>query len=100
MRVPAIRIKKIYQIDSDSFEITWSDDKVKRYFLKDIQSRCPCAQCVDEMTGIRAAKGGHQKEAVRARRITSVGRYGLRIQFASGCSTGIYSYDFLHSLEV
>jgi len=35
---------------------------------------------------------------VKAYRITSVGRYALRIEYTFGCSAGIYDYDLLRVL--
>lgn len=96
MKVPAVRIRKIEQIDNYSFDIEWSDNLVKRYKLSDLQKSCPCAHCVDEATGKRIVKMESVREDVRAYKIFSVGRYALRVQFTDGCSTGIYSYEFLY----
>lgn len=97
MKVPAVGIRKIEQVDNFSFAVEWTDGSFKRYRLSDLQKECPCSHCVDESTGDRTAKAGAVKEDVRGRRVYSVGRYALRIEFTSGCSTGIYSYEFLHS---
>lgn len=79
--------KEIYQVDNYTFAILWSDGKVQHYRLSDLQKACPCAQCSFAKNPV--------KEDVRALYIASVGRYALRVQFASGCSNGIYSFDKL-----
>jgi DUF971 family protein len=35
---------------------------------------------------------------VRAKFIKSVGHYGLKIAFTSGCSQGIFSYPYLYQI--
>lgn len=100
MKMPAVGVNKIGQVDNYSFEVCWSDGVVKHYRLSDLQKECPCALCVDEMTGTRLSKPSGLDVDVRARKIYSVGRYALRIEFTSGCSTGIYSYEFLHNRGV
>jgi ATP-binding protein involved in chromosome partitioning len=91
----AVFVNKIYQKDNFTFTIEWSDGIIKNYRLSDLQKRCPCAGCVDEATGTRVADQSLIPVDLRAKRIMSVGRYALRVQFVSGCSHGIYSFDFL-----
>lgn len=96
-KAPAIAIHAIRQVDNDTFEILWSDETTRRYHLGDLQRNCPCATCVDELSGERKAPSTPPPARVGARRIFNVGRYALRIEFTTGCSTGIYNYDFLHT---
>lgn len=96
MNAPAVGIKKIEQIDNWSFKINWTDGAIRHYRLSDLQDQCPCAHCVDEETGERRANSSGANADVRARRLYSIGRYAMRIEYTSGCSTGIYSYEFLH----
>ena len=70
-----------------------------KLFNYDLQRVCPCANCRDELTGQRLADPNMVAQTVRAVTIQSVGRYGLKIHFTSGCSTGIYSFDQLRLME-
>jgi len=88
-------MRHIEQIDNHNFQITWSDNTVVSYRLSDLQRKCPCAHCVDESTGKRRMLPSAVDENVTALKISNVGRYGLKIIFTSGCSTGIYSYQML-----
>lgn len=88
-------IRKIEQKNNHEFVIEWMDGKVSEYRLSELQKRCPCAMCVDETTGKRLIGEKQVDPQVRARKIQSVGRYALRVDFTSGCSTGIYSFDTL-----
>jgi DUF971 family protein len=92
----AVGVKNIYQKDNHSFVIEWNDGLVGEYQLGMLQKRCPCAQCRDEKTGQAQSRQDKSQKGVRARRIYSVGRYALRVEFTSGCSTGIYSFNMLH----
>lgn len=98
MNASAVLVRKILQKDNYTFTIEWSDSSVADYRLSDLQKRCPCANCTDEITGKRLLDENSVKHDVKAVRIASVGRYALKIQFTSGCSTGIYSFDMLHGL--
>lgn len=98
MKPASFLIRKIIQKDNHTFTITWSDGVEGTYRLSDLQKNCPCAKCVDETTGKRLINEKAIDPDVRAYRITSVGRYALRIQFTSGCSTGIYRFDILHQM--
>lgn len=91
-------VHKIQQRDNYTFAIQWNDGVVGNYRLSMLQSLCPCAGCVDEATGKRRTGASNSDPQVRAVRIANVGRYALRIQFTSGCSTGIYGYDMLHEM--
>lgn len=99
MKGEIIFIKKISQCDNFNFSIEWSDGILQNYRLSDLQKQCPCAGCKDEKTGKTLINPAAIKEDVRAIRLSSVGRYALRIQFNSGCSSGIYSYDFLRQFS-
>lgn len=91
----ALQIKEIKQKDNHHFTIEWTDGKIVDYRLSDLQKLCPCANCVDESTGERKVNSELVDEQVRAVKIASVGRYAVRIDFTSGCSTGIYSFEDL-----
>lgn len=91
-------IFKIWQKDNYSFSIEWNDGQVETFRLSDLQRNCPCANCTDENTGKVMVDPKSVDDQVRAVAIRSVGRYGLRIQFTSGCSTGIFTFDRLRAL--
>jgi len=84
----ALAINKIIQKNNSAFLIEWNDGAVMSYQLSELQKRCPCAQCI-ENEAVLVDSG------VGAKRIVSVGRYALRIEFTKGCSRGIYSFDML-----
>ena len=85
-------IKEIKQENSYAFSIIWNDGKKQKFSLCDLQRNCPCQRC--------QLKTEHESNnKVKAFKISSVGNYALRIYFTSGCSAGIYSFEFLRSIQ-
>jgi ATP-binding protein involved in chromosome partitioning len=93
---PSLFICRIWQKNNFTFCIEWNDKKVQEFRLSDLQSNCWCANCRDELTGHSRVDPRTLDLDVRAVMIRSVGRYGLHIQFTSGCSTGIYRFEQLY----
>lgn len=56
---------------------------------------CPCAACVEEMTGRPLLDPAVVPEVIRPLRLAAVGGYGLRIHWSDGHGTGIYTWDRL-----
>lgn len=84
-------LNRIFQKDRNTFTIEWQDGSVSDYSLQDLQKRCPCAGCADKEVTI--------DPHVSATSVSRVGSYGLQIAFTSGCSKGIYSFEFLRKLS-
>ena len=74
------------QIDPYTFGLTRPDGVEMTFRLSDLQKRCPCAGCVG---------GKVVDDKVKATHVQQVGHYGLKIQFTSGCSNGIYRFESL-----
>lgn len=64
----------------------------------DLRFACPCASCVDEMTGKRTLRKEALKADVRPTKIEPVGRYGIHIDWSDGHRTGMYHFDNLYKL--
>jgi ATP-binding protein involved in chromosome partitioning len=93
-----IGIKEIWQIDPLTLGITWTDDKECRYQVSELRKKCPCAMCIDEMSGKPILDPNTIKDDIKPVTIDSVGRYGMSINFSDGHSTGIYSFDLMRRL--
>lgn len=91
-------IKAIRQKDNYCFTIDWTDGMSCDYRLSQLQRQCPCAKCHGSDAGKPVAGERAISEDLRAKKISSVGRYALRIEFTSGCSTGIYSFSMLRKM--
>jgi ATP-binding protein involved in chromosome partitioning len=99
MLINNVFVRKIYQNDNCVFTIEWNDGKISRYRLSELQKRCNCARCVDEKTGKRLVDPSQVPDDLVAKKIFNVGRYALKIDYASGCSRGIYPFSFLRELN-
>ena len=89
----SLSIREIYQKDNTTFSIHWDDDLVQDFRLSDLQKKCPCAHC-QKSDGTK-----NISDQLKAVAIRSVGHYGLRIQFTSGCSSGIYTFESLRQIK-
>lgn len=92
----AITATGVEQEDAYHLRIHWADGQSSCVRLATIQRSCSCASCVDENTGVRREISVDPN--VQARSYETVGRYGLRFDFTSGCQTGIYSCRSLRQL--
>lgn len=90
-------LKSIKQLDNSSFAILWSNGQECRYRLSDLQQKCPCAQCTEARANGKVIQ---VSATAKAKRITSVGRYAIRVDFSTGCSNGIFDFDYLYGLGV
>lgn len=90
--------KELKCLDDQLFKIVWNDGSNQFLRMSDLQKNCPCACCVEEYTGKRLVDPASIDQSVGAKEIHGVGRYGLRIQFTQGCSSGIYSFDLIRNL--
>jgi DUF971 family protein len=90
-----IAIEKIWQKDTRTLGIVWTDGKESQYDVVELRRKCPCASCIDEWTKKPILRPDDVPESIRPVKIDSVGRYGLNIQFNDGHNTGIYSFQAL-----
>src|SRR5690606_4403173 len=84
----AIRVKDIRQVDDRTLGITWTDGRTDEFDVVELRRQCPCAMCIDEMTGKRRLDPAQVADSVRPVRIESVGAYAMKIAFDDGHSTG------------
>ncbi len=84
--------------DEGFLEIRWSDGPAHHYPYKFLRGRCPCAECVDEDTGIRRLDTDQIPEQVRPMHLEFSGNYALKIFWNDGHQTGLYTWDHLRRL--
>jgi len=76
-------------------EIGWNDGTVERIAFKTLRSQCPCAGCVDELTGIRTLDVEAIPEDIAPTKIELCGNYALKVDWNDGHSTGLYTWQRL-----
>jgi len=84
--------------DAARLRIRWEDGEVSEYEPFLLRTRCPCAGCVDEMTGIRTLRPESVSPDIYPQAIHYVGRYALQFIWSDGHATGIYPFEFLRRL--
>lgn len=84
--------------DGTMLRIRWHDGHESQYTPWELRLACPCAGCVDEMTGKRMLRPETMDPGVHPVEITYVGRYALRFRWSDGHDTGIYPFEFLRRL--
>ncbi len=95
----ASTLENFHPVDEYSFAVEWGDGSKSVYRLSDLQRACPCAACYDEETGRHKVARDEVPDALQAFGIERVGRYALKVHFKSGCSKGIYHFDYLRRLK-
>jgi ATP-binding protein involved in chromosome partitioning len=65
------------------------------YEARSLRLACPCAECVEEMSGRPLLDPGAIPADIRPVSIALVGAYGLRIVWSDGHSTGIQTFEGL-----
>lgn len=78
-------------------EIVWSDGETSQYPHSILRGFCPCAHCQGHQGPILWA-GDAEGSGLEVQAIESVGNYALRIAWADGHSTGIYTWVHLRTL--
>jgi ATP-binding protein involved in chromosome partitioning len=78
--------------------VQWSDGKESLLQSRDLRLACPCAQCVDEITGEKRLDPASVSPDVWPQEISPVGRYALNFQWSDGHRTGIYTFEHLRRL--
>lgn len=87
--------KTITRSDPARLEIEWSDGHRTRYSAAQLRRICPCAMCVNELTGERVLDPHTIDEAITQSDATLVGHYALSLRFSDGHHTGIFTFRFL-----
>lgn len=78
-------------------EITWPDQTSPISF-KRLRGACPCAQCVDEITGVRILDVDAISEDIQPVHVSITGNYALKIAWSDGHDTGLFTWESLRKL--
>jgi ATP-binding protein involved in chromosome partitioning len=80
----------------DGLLIEWEPGAPERFYpARPLRLACPCAACVEEMSGRPLLDPATVPADIRPVSLALVGAYGLRILWSDGHGTGIYTFDRL-----
>jgi DUF971 family protein len=82
----------------DGVLIEWTAEHRALYPARELRLACPCAGCVDEMSGRALLNPATVPADVRPVSLALVGAYGLGVQWSDGHGTGIYTFQRLLSV--
>jgi len=84
--------------DGKALEIQWKEGHKSVFDPRYLRLNCPCAGCVDEMTGRRTLDSAMVPEGIHPTAIHYVGRYALQFVWSDGHDTGFYTFETLRGL--
>lgn len=81
--------------DGQRLRIVWNDGHTSEYEPRPLRLMCPCAGCIEEMTGRPLLNPAAVPQDIMPVSIHYVGKYALRFVWSDGHDTGIYPWDLL-----
>ena len=86
---------KFGPVGQSQVEIEWNDGVKTSYSARELRYLCPCASCVNEVTGERSIKLEWVPQNMTAQAFYPVGRYAVQIVWSDGHNTGLYGFENL-----
>ena len=84
-------------LEDDAVVILWEDAHRSPFPHRYLRLRCPCAKCVDEMSGKRTLDPDTVPQDVKAVDQMPVGKYGVQFLWSDTHYTGIYTFKVLRA---
>ena len=78
--------------------IVWDDEHESYLPMRELRCACPCAKCVDEMTGKKVLRDETIAADISINAFQPVGNYAIGIDWSDGADTGIYTFEKLRSM--
>lgn len=88
---------EIGRANQHDVKVRWQDGHESLYLARELRLACPCAGCVDEVTGHIRVLPANVPQDVHPLKIEIVGRYAIAIHWSDGHHTGIYSFEYLRN---
>jgi DUF971 family protein len=91
------------RLDDGSIEIHWSDGSLHVHSPRELRDACPCATCREKRTtttppALLQVLSTEDLRPLAVNGMKPVGQYAYSIAFSDGHETGIYLFEYLHSL--
>jgi DUF971 family protein len=98
-------------LDADKqLVIEWSDGARRRYTVRELREKCPCATCREKRNApqqgpqtmnagvLELLPSGPRPDQVQIEAMSPVGHYAYSVTFSDGHDTGIYPLELLREL--
>jgi ATP-binding protein involved in chromosome partitioning len=85
----------IRRSDPSRVEIEWSDGGKSVFTPAQLRGLCPCAQCVNEVSGERMNDPANVAPELLQSDLQMIGNYAISMRFSDGHHTGIYTFKYL-----
>lgn len=95
----SIQPRVITRSDPRKVEIEWTDGHKTVYETWMLRAICPCAHCVDELSGERRHDPQSVPHDLLHEDVSLVGSYALTIRFADAHQTGIFPFRMLREYD-
>jgi DUF971 family protein len=96
MTAPPLSIKARQQ--EGVLELQWSHGTFRLPY-RFLRGRCPCASCVNEVTGVRMVDVEDVPLAVAPTNIQFSGNYAIKISWNDRHDTGLFTWEYLELLS-
>ena len=96
--MPPIAPTLVRRVSLTRTEVTWNDGHFSSYPSWYLRQNCPCAVCVEELTGRRKILEGSIPSSLERHHVEAVGNYALSFRWSDGHSTGIFTFEYLRGL--
>ena len=104
MTPAATQPTEITLTDDRVLRIVWSDGHISRFSLQYFRDQCPCAGCQGESDIFGEVRMPMQLPVTKPgkyelKHLAPVGNYAVAAVWGDGHDTGIYSWEYLRSME-
>jgi len=87
---------RITRSDPTRLAFEWDDGTRSALTTAELRGLCPCAACVDELSGVRRHDPRTVPADLQHSNVRLVGNYALTLSFSDGHDTGIFTFPMLH----
>ncbi len=100
---PAPIPTSLRRLEDGSIEISWNDGSSQVLSPRTLRNACPCATCREKRAAepppaLLTVLSPEEVQPLTVTGMKPVGHYAYSIEFSDRHTTGIYLFDYLHSL--
>ena len=86
------------QFDAQEIALTWADGSTTRVNNFALRANCPCALCVNELTGERMLRPETIRPDIAPKAVRAVGNYAVQVVWNDEHDSGLFSYPLVRRI--